>query len=269
MKIVDQILKLAAEQDQELRGRGVFSGITDKSEVIGVYTKESLQVLQRIASGISVLASYSVLPADLSSRRLTIGTSRKRVIQGIDIRPHILLNPPPRSINGVVKEGTLLASQSSTSGNINLTPLDVGQYSILSLFINATVAGNANLNITPSALSPISGGWAATSSAIVLVAATTGETYVYFGSTGITSQFSLSWTTAGTAWTFGIGYSLKDNIGGTSIGGVNTVYLGNQNVVFGQGFPLIEGQITPYLPDPNVDLYAIANSNVDIFVFDL
>ena len=237
------------------------------NENIEEYSKEILRTVQRISSGISVLASYSVLPSDLVCRRITIGTTPVLVLQGVDIRPHILLNPPPRSINGVVSEGSFLASQSSTSGNKNSAPLNVGQYSIASLFINATVAGSATLNLTPLAKDPITGNWVAVSTAISIT--TTGETYVYLGSTGVTSRLSISWTTTGTAWTFSIGYSLKDNIGGTASGGVNTVFIGNQNIVAGYGFPLIEGQITPYMPDANVDLYAIAYNDVDIYAFDL
>lgn len=227
-----------------------------------------LEYLRVIAGSINVLASYSILPRSLFCRQITIGTSPVKIIEGVDLRPRILLSPPRRALTGVVSEGTLLASQSSTSGNTQSNPLAVGSFVIMSLFINVTVAGSAVLNVTPEAKNPISGKYTATASAIV-VPASVGESYVYLGSVGITSQFAVSWTTTGTAHTFSIGYSLKDNIGGTSVGGSNTIYLGNQNVTVNNGFPFVEGEIAPYLPDANTDLYAVAESSITLYVFEL
>ena len=228
---------------------------------------DAIAYLRSIAGGISVLSSYSVLPRSLVSRKITVTTSPTLLINGTDIRPHVIMNPPPRITTGVVSEGTLLASQSSASGNTRSSALGVGRFVLASLFIAVTVAGSSTLYITPEALNPVTSNWVATANDIEITE--TGETYVYLGPVGITSQFALSWTTVGTAWTFSIGYSLKDSIGGTSVGGSNTVFLGNQNVTAGNWFPFIEGEITPYLPDENVDLYGISYSSVDVFIFDL
>jgi len=179
----------------------------------------------------------------------------------------------PSLVVGGTAVGTLVASASrTTNDNTQASPLGVANYRDLHLFLDVTaVAGTTpTLNIYSQSQDPTSLNWADTQLLYADIDAT-GTFYANPGSLGLSTDFALRWEIAGVGadFTFSIGYVLKEGLPGTGAGVGKTLYLGNSGVTVNSGFPLLEGQSRSFYVKENTELWAIANTSLDLRIFEL
>lgn len=249
------------------------SGLDLASKGNGVSVPDNLRdyLLGKIADSTHISAATMVLDRGLIGRSITIGTTPIRIIQSQFLRGYIIMNPS--LIVGGTAVGTLVASASRTAaGNTQATPLGVANYRDLHLFLNVTAVAGATptLNIYSQSQDPVSLNWADTQLLYTDIAAT-GTYYANPGSLGLSTDFALRWEIAGVGadFTFSIGYVLKEGLPGTGAGVGKTLYLGNSGVTVNSGFPLLEGQSRSFFLRENTELWAVANTSLDLRVFEL
>lgn len=224
------------------------------------------ELIARILYNTDILASVNVLDRGLIGRSVTIGTTPTRIIQSQFLRGYIVMNPS--LIVGGTAVGTLLASTTtSVAGNTQSDPLGVANYRDLHLFLDVTSA-TGTLDIYAQALDPVTLNWADTQLLYSGIAAT-GTYYANPGSLGLATDLALRWEITGGPFTFSIGYALKEGLPGTGAGVGKTLYLGNSGVTIESGFPLLEGQSRPFYLKENTELWAVANTSLDLRVFEL
>lgn len=229
------------------------------------------ELIAKIAYDTNIIASINVLDRGLIGRSVTIGTTPTRIIQSQFLRSYIIMNPS--LIVGGTAVGTLLASAlQSANGNTQADSLGVANYRDLHLFLNITaVTGSSpTLDIYAQALDPVSLNWADTQLLYSGISAT-GTHYANPGSLGLSTDFAIRWELGGTTpnFTFSVGYVLKEGLPGTGAGVGKTLFLGNSGVTVESGFPLLEGQSRPFYLKENTELWAVANTSLDLRVFEL
>lgn len=230
----------------------------------------SNQFLEQISYHTNIMASTLVLDRGLIGRRITVGVTPTRIIQAQFLRGYIVMNPS--LIVGGTAAGEIKASSlESTAGNTQADPLGVANYRDLHLFLDVTAVTGATptLDIYAQALDPVTLKWADTQ-LLYSGISTTGTFYANPGSLGLATDFAIRWEiAAASSFTFSVNFALKEGLPGTGAGVGKTLFLGNSGVTVESGFPLLEGQSRPFFLKDNTELWAVANTSLDLSVFEL
>jgi hypothetical protein len=136
------------------------------------------------------------------------------------------------------------------------------------LYINISNAVGLTLNVIAQTISPINGVWVDVQD--VNPAGFTANTDSYFalGNFGVTTQFAIRWTIAGSC-TLTAGHVLKGGLGGSSSGSANTVFIGNRGVTIQAGYPILEGQFRDFYLLEGAELWGVANGTVTLNIIEL
>ena len=252
--------------DKIKQGRFTFESDRPKT------TNELL--VERIAQNSDILVSFNILERGFIGRQISITTAPVEIIDAKFMRAYTLLNPS--SIAGsLTTSGTVFPSAlRDGTGNTQATPLGVGNFRNLVMFLNITaITATPALVINAQSQDPISLNWVETQGDLFSSASTVGISYVDIGSFGVDNALALDFevTGGGADITFSVGFILKDGLTGSSSGVANTIYLGGPDVNQTTGFPLLEGQKANYWVRPNAKLFAVSlqSAGVTLNVFDL
>ena len=242
------------------RGTGPAGGIPGVT-----YDRDAL--VAKIANDTGMLVATQTIDKGLIGRSVTIGTDPVRIIEATYPKAYIIMNPS--LIVGGTAAGSLVASAlRAVDGNSQADPLGVANYRDLHLFLDVTATTGGTLDIYAQALDPVTLNWADTQLLYSGIAAT-GTYYANPGSLGLATDLALRWVIAGGSFTFSIGYVLKEGLPGTGAGVGKTLYIGNSGVTVEAGFPLLEGQSRGFFMKENTELWAVANTSLDLRVFEL
>lgn len=207
------------------------------------------------------------LSRNFVGQTITVTTSPTLLIKESYDWPYIILNPS-RSI-GLTSSVTALASGVVSNG-ATTSSFAVSGVNQVHLIADVTaIGGAASWDVYSQILDPVSGNWADTQ--IVFTLTATGTTYAFpnkFG-VGTDMRFRFDRTAGAGTITVSIGTILKEGTGGNNAGLAQVVYLGGPGVSTVSGFPLLEGTYQPFVVGENVELYGVANTNIDIRLFKL
>ena len=282
-----QVLPFSQTQKSKLAVLGTLPPDLDFSkEVTGkVGARSSQQVsaqqqaspdfnLVSMEHSLKSLAAMNTITRGMIGRPVTIGATAVRIIQSQFPKGYIILNPA--TLLGFTSTGTLLASAArTTSGNTQASSLGVANFRDMHMFLNISAVSVTapTLKIYSQAKDPVSGNWADVSllwdlSESTAIAQTA---YAQIAGLGLASDFALRWEITGTtpSFTFSIGYVVKDGLPGTAAGVNKTVYLGDRGVTTTSGFPLLEGQSRSFVVNENTELWAVADSSLELRIFEL
>lgn len=228
---------------------------------------DSGALVSKIANDTGMLVATQSIDRGLIGRSVTVGTDPVRIIQATYPRAYIIMNPS--LIVGGTAVGTIAASAlRAVDGNSQADAIGVANYRDLHLFLDVTATAAGTLDVYAQALDPVSLNWADTQ-LLYSGIATTGTFYANPGSLGLATDLALRWVITGGSLTFSIGYVLKEGLPGTGAGVGKTLYIGNSGVSVEAGFPLLEGQSRAFFMKENTELWAVANTSLDLRVFEL
>jgi hypothetical protein len=221
---------------------------------------------------LSYMDAIHLMEKGFSTTRFPVTTTAQRAILATQPKAYILVNPS--SSVGTTISGTLLASASrSGSGNTQASSIGVANYMNMHLFLDITVSGGGTIVINTQAKDPLSGAWANTQNDIFSSPSAVGTYYAGIGSLGVATDFAISWSVSAGSSTFSLGYVLKDGIMGSSTGLSRTIYLGaNSGIISGSnspGFPLLEGDRWAIFVKENTEIWAIAQTALNLNIIEM
>lgn len=215
------------------------------------------------------IGDYIYIGRGFQGRAVTITTTPTLIQISQFTWPYLILNPSA-SI-GLTSYGTIYTGNIAAAGNSQATPIGVANYLNAHYFLNVTAAaGGASYDFIQQAYDPVTGAWFDVQTVFAAVAAV-GNYYANVATLGTAINMAFRWAVvaAGTL-TCTLSYVLKDGVGGTSSGLVQTVYLGSSNAVnTTSGFPILEGERYTFLLEEGVELWGVAAADVTIRVFSL
>lgn len=227
------------------------------------------EYISKIANDTGILVATQTIDRGLIGRSVTVGTSPTRIIQSTYPRAYIIMNPS--LIVGGTAVGALVDSAARVTDDSS-DFIGVANYRDMHLFLDVTAVSGTTptLDIYAQALDPVTLNWADTQLLYSGIAAT-GTYYSNPGSLGLGTDFRVRWVLGGTTpnFTFSVGYVLKEGLPGTGAGVGKTLYIGNSGVSVSAGFPLLEGQSRSFFMKENTELWAVANTSLDLRVFEL
>jgi len=223
--------------------------------------------LERIARDTNILSSVATLKRGLFGRTITVTTTPQLIAVAEYLRGYIFLNP--NELAGATSAGTLLAS-ALRSGTGSSSTLGVANFMEGHYYLNITaVNGGGNLTLNLETLDPASGQWVVAQTLFSIAPAAVGTSYAYVGALGTATDARVSWDISAGDVTFSVGFVLKNGLIGTSSGLSQTIYLGGAGVTVESGFPLLNGQSEKFFMEENVQLYAVANADLPLKIFEL
>jgi len=221
-----------------------------------------------MAQDLHRLASLRIITQGITARSVTVTSQPTLLIRASRDRAYTIVNPTPSV--GLTSSGIYIPPTNITvAGNSQVTPLGVANYDTLHLFLNVSNVAGATLNVIAQVISPINGAWIDTQDLVPAGITANGDIYANLGNFGVTTQFALRWTIAGTC-TLAAGFVLKGGLGGSSAGLASTVFIGNAGVNPYAGYPLLEGQTKDFYMVENAELWGITTSaNIVVNVIEL
>jgi len=233
------------------------------------------QLIEQVAQNTHIMVSSQIIERGIQGRNLLIGTTPIRVIDGRFQRGYILLNPSTGAAGALTSGGTTLVSglrAALATGNTQGSPLGVGNYKEIVLFLDISASTGGALTIDVQSQDPVSLNWVTTQSDIFAGVSAVGTYYASLGTMGVDSAFAINFAVgAGGTSTFSIGHILKDGLPGSPSGIANTIYLGGPDVTIESGLPLLDGQKENFWTRPNSTLFAISavQAGTPLSVFEL
>lgn len=207
------------------------------------------------------------LTRNLIGQSFTVGTTPVRLIISSYAWPYILMNPSTS-----VGLTTAVTGFSGTATNGYTSPsVGVAGFDQLHLALNVTAIGGANTwDIYQQVYDSVSATWVDAQAVFSGVSAT-GSYYAFPNSFGLgtDTRFRFDRTAGAADLTCSLGMTLKNGVGGSLAGLAQSVYIGGPEVTTTSGFPLLEGQRQTFIVGEGVELWAVAQTTVNIRVFQL
>ena len=245
-------------------------GTADK--VTNILEAKKLQIMEKLLAGVNTLSSTNLIKRGFIGRTISVGTSAVEIVNSDFIRGTIILNPA--TLLGTTSSGALLASAARTAdGNTQSSSLGVANFRDMHLYLDVTAVTGTDptLKIWAQTKDPVSGNWV--DSQVLWSGINSATTqYTQIAGLGLATDFAIRWELGGTntpTFTFSVGYAVKDGLVGTSAGVGRTIYIGPSGVTTTSGFPLFEGQSKKFYFEENIKLFAIAETTLNVKVFDL
>ena len=245
---------------------------TKIAPVSNILDIKQLRVLENIAKGINTLSSINLIRRGFIGRTVSVGTSPTEIINSDFVRGFIVLNPA--TLLGTTSSGALLASATqSANGNTQASSLGVANFRDMHLYLDVTAFNGTNptLKVIAQTKDPVSGNWV-DSQTLWSDINTVTTRYTQIAGMGLATDFAIRWVIGGSNspdFTFSVGYAVKDGLVGTASGVGRTIYIGPSGVTTTSGFPLFEGQSKRFYFEENIKLFAVAETTLDVKVFDL
>lgn len=216
----------------------------------------------------SYMGDAIYLSRSLMGRVFTITTTPTLLIDASYAWPYLVLNPTKTV--GLSTTVTGFSGTVAAAGNSQTTPGSIGVSGFYSVHYHLNVtAVTGTWDIVAQSYDSISLQWMDTQTIFAGIAAT-GQYYASVGTFGLATDLAFRWNpTAAGSLTFSLAAVLKGGLGGSSAGLAQVAYLGGPGVTTDTGYPLLEGQKQGFIVGENVQLWAVAGTNLDIRVFML
>ncbi len=236
------------------------------------FQKEVMGIWHSIKRHTGILAQAVTLRPGFSAKVFTVTTAPQRVYVSAKDRVILLVNPQTSA--GLTSSGTLLASGTHASSNTQASPLGVGNYMTLRLFLSITITGGATNTITVNTQTrdPLSLGWATSQSDVFNAAVNfaVGTYYADLGQIGVDLSFAVSWTIGAGTPTWSLSYLLKDGLPGSGAGAAQTIFLSGSDAVNAtSGFALLEGSERSFFVPRDTELWAVSTGSVTLKILEL
>ena len=234
------------------------------------FLKEVRGIWHSIKRHTGILAQAITLRPGFSAKVYTVTTTPQRVYVSAQDRVILLVNPQTSA--GLTSSGTLLASGTHASSNTQATPLGVGNYMTLRLFLDITITGGATNTITVNARTrdPLSLSWATSQADVFSLPSAVGTYYANLGSLGIDLSFAVSWTIGAGTPTWSLAYLLKDGLPGSGAGAAQTLYLSGSDAVNSvSGFALLEGSERSFFVPRDTEIWVVSTGSVTLKILEL
>jgi hypothetical protein len=221
---------------------------------------------------LGILAQAITLRPGFAPKVFTVTTTPQRVFVSSQDKVILLVNPSVSA--GLTTSGTLLASGTHASSNTQATPLSVGNFMTLRLFLSITITGGATNTITVNAQSqdPLSLGWATTQTDVfdAVTNFAVGTYYANLGTLGVDLTFAVLWTIGAGTPTWSLSYLLKDGLPGSGAGAAQTIFFaGSDGVNSTAGFALLEGSERAYFVPRDTEIWVVSNGSVTLKILEL
>lgn len=236
------------------------------------YFKESRGIWHSMKRSLGILAQAITLRPGFAPKVFTVTTTPQRVFVSSQDKVILLVNPSVSA--GLTTSGTLLASGTHASSNTQATPLSVGNFMTLRLFLSITITGGATNTITVNAQSqdPLSLGWATTQTDVfdAVTNFAVGTYYANLGTLGVDLTFAVLWTIGAGTPTWSLSYLLKDGLPGSGAGAAQTIFFaGSDGVNSTAGFALLEGSERAYFVPRDTEIWVVSNGSVTLKILEL
>jgi hypothetical protein len=242
---------------------------------ISEVTKKPLssnELLKHILRNTDIDILLKSIGTAFAGRPVTVTTSPTLIIpKSKQPRGYIIINPT--SGVGLTTSSTLFPSAVYTTAGspYTSTSLGVANYMKAHLYLNVTaVTGPPTIAVDIETYDPVSGTWGTALYDIFGSPSAIGTYYAYIGEQGMADTIRAKATlSGGTDATFSLSIVLKEGVAGSASGTANNVYIGGPDVNSTHGYVIMEGQKEVFFLRENVELYAIADSNITIKIFEL
>lgn len=228
-----------------------------------------VRVQENLRRGISPLqiGEYIYIGRGFQGRIVNVGTSPTLIQASQYTWPYLILNPS-RSV-GLTTFGDIANLTTAVAGNSQSSPVGVANYLSARFFLEV-YANAGTWDFYAQTMNPMTSTWI-DSQVLFGSVAGIGNFYASLGGFGSDTDLAVRWvpTVAGDI-TFRLSYILKEGTIGSGSGVAQTVYVGSDNSVkVGFGFPILEGEHFNFLLEENVELWGIAETDVELRVFTL
>lgn len=234
------------------------------------FLKSMAGVWHSIKRHTGILAQAVSLRPGFSAKVFTVTTTPQRVYVSPQDRVLLLVNPQTSA--GLTSSGTLLASGTHASGNTQASPVGVGNYMTLRLFLDITITGGATNTIAVNTQSrdPLSLSWATVSSDIFSLPFAVGTYYANIGQLGVDLTFAVSWSIGAGTPTWSLSYLLKDGLPGSGAGAAQTIFLSGSDAVNStSGFALLEGSERSFFVPRDTEIWVVSTGSVTLKILEL
>jgi len=241
-----------------------------------IFAQENAEEIQRIIVALGEVDQLDGIPVTkaFTGISVAIGTTPTHIITPNEKRSYLLLNPATES-SGQTTSDTVVAAGSAITGTTATSDIDVNGVEDLHIFWNPTVI-TGSWSVWLQAKDPVTGSYADVQKLFDTddadISAGGGPYYAYVGSLGIGANIRFRFVEdAAGGLTHSLGITRKKNVGSLDIsaGVPLTIYLGNSGVSTGSGYPLLEGEERFFTIDQNVALYGVAQTAVNLKLFQL
>lgn len=242
--------------------RGIQPISIDDHKTIGIW-----RAIQR---SVGILAQAITLRPGFSPKVYTITTTPKKVFHSAIDKVILLVNPSTSA--GLTTSGTLLASGTHASSNTQSTPLSVGNFMTLRLFLDITITGGATntININTQTRDPLSLNWATAQSDVFSLPYAVGTYYTNIGTLGTDLSFAVSWVIGAGTPTWSLSYLLKDGLPGSGAGAAQSIFLSGSDAVNStSGFALLEGTEKAFFVPRDTEIWVVSNGSVTLKILEL
>jgi hypothetical protein len=182
-------------------------------------------------------------------------------------RGYLFLNPS-QNVSGPTVSSNLFAPAVRGAGTYTSAAVNVSGVRSSRFFLNITAAP-ATLTVEIQTQDPQTGAWAVAQSDIFggAVAVTPPAFYANLGEIGTDSFIRAVVVQTGAGANWSLTMVNKEAFGATVAG--FPIFLGNQNVIAGLGYPILGGQERSFWLMDNTPLFGIAVANTELRVFQL
>lgn len=235
------------------------------------YQKRLFEIMAR---NLEILGSMRIINRGITTRLVQIGTQATPIVTSTIPSAITIINPTPSV--GITSSATLYTPGTifNLTGDSHLTPIGVANYDSLHFFINVTaITPGATFNIVAQVMDELTGVWVDVQDIVPAGITAAGNYYGFFSGFGVCSNFAIRWTDNGGGGNLvaSMGYTLKNGLGGSSLGSANTVFIGSAGVTPFGGYPILEGQYRDFNMRENVELYGVTGGtivNINIIEFN-
>lgn len=226
--------------------------------------------LQQISDDTRILSSTVAIERGLIARLISVPTTPVLIADAQFLRGYIFLNPA--TTVGLTAASTLLASATFTGGEVSAS-LGVANFLSQHFMLNVTaVTGVGTLEIFAQTLDPTTLTFIDVPGPLFSVASADVPIGVYAtpAEFGVATDMRVRVVVTGaTDFTLSLGTVLKNGLAGTSSGVNQTIFIGSAGVTTTTGFPILEGQSERFYLRENTKLFAVADSTLELRVFEL
>lgn len=224
-----------------------------------------------------ILAQAITLRPGFSAKVYTVTTTPQRVFVSAQDKVILLVNPAVSA--GLTTSGTLLASAiRGGTGNTTASPLSVGNFMTLRLFLDITVTGGGTntIQIDLRSRDPLTLNWAGgvtgfpVQNDVFGLPSAVGTYYANVGQVGIDLSFAIAYTVAAGTPTWSLAYLLKDGLPGSGAGAAQTIYLSGSDAVNStSGFAILEGTEKAFFVPRDTEIWVVSTGSVTLKILEL
>lgn len=226
--------------------------------------KEPSKIIEKQAQEIKQYFTDVIrLTRPLRCSILTVKTTPTLILKPPHEWPYLIVNP---SISvGLTSSYQLFNGTATANGNTQANPIGCANF-LNAHFFAVITSISGSWDIILQAKDPITNTWVDIQAIFSITSA--GQYYATVGSLGVVTDIAIRWEGSG-SFTGTISMTLKGGVQGGPTGVSRVIFLGDKDVTPETGLTLFEGQDRIIMPVYDIEVYAIAYTEIPIKVFIL